>query len=583
MVYCALVFISERKNNMKKTEPIHTVYEMDNIYDGVVKQAQRYGDKSRYIYKVGKEERNITYNDMLDRVNYISSALDVLGMAGKNIVITGDSHPDYVTTYVSTVSTGGVIVPLDKDIQAEQYVNFIKLCESKAVFYTASLESKIESILPELDTVELFVPIDLLDKELPDDPRFKRFEDVYEIGKKAYEEGNRAAENYEVDMEKTCAILFTSGTTGTSKGVMLNQRNLVTATIDCCYIMAVSEKDLFLSVLPFHHAYEFVAAQFALPNTGASTVINDSVKNTLRNIQKYKPNALVLVPLYVETMHKKLWSEIEKKGKTKTVRNAFKISNALRKIGIDRRRQLFKEILDAFGGNLEFIVCGGASLRPELIQDFENLGIMICEGYGITECAPLISANPMTWRKYHSVGLKVPHMDVKIIKDSEDAETGEIAVKGPAVFQGYYKNEETTKEVFTEDGWFKTGDIGYMDSDNFIFITGRKKNVIILSNGKNVFPEELEEHLGVSEYIQEVCVIGRKDEESGEVKIWALVYPNMDKFEGVSNEEIEAKIKAEVDEVNKKMPVYKHIPNVEVRYTEFEKSTSRKILRYKLK
>lgn len=567
----------------KKTEPIHIVHEMDNLYDGVVKQAQRYGDKSRYIYKVGKEERNISYNDMLERVNYISTAIDVLGFAGETIVMSGDSHPDYVTTYISTVSVGGVIVPLDKDIQADQYAEFIKLSEASALFFTASLLNKIESLLPQLSQIKLFVVIDLLDNKLPEDDRFKTFEEVYEIGKQAYENGNHAAEDYEVDLEKTCAILFTSGTTGTSKGVMLNQRNIVSATIDCCYIMAVSEKDLFVSVLPFHHAYEFVAAQLALPNTGASTVINDSIKNTLRNFQKYKPNALVLVPLYVETMYKKIWSEIEKKGKTKTVKNAFKVSNALRKIGIDRRRTLFKEILDALGGNLEFIVCGGASLRPELIQDFENFGVMICEGYGITECAPLISANPMTWRKYHSVGLKVPHMEVRIDKVNEEDETGEITVRGPAVFSGYFKNPEATKEAFTEDGWFRTGDIGYMDEDNFIFITGRKKNVIILSNGKNVFPEELEEHLGNSEYIQEVCVIGRTDEESGEVKIWALVYPNMEKFEGQTNEEIEAKIKEEVDAVNKNLPVYKHIPNVEVRYTEFEKNTSRKILRYKLK
>lgn len=568
---------------MKKTEPIHVVHEMDNLYDGVVKQAERYGDKSRYIYKVGNEEKNVTFNDMLDRVNYISTALDVLGFKEKTIVMSGDSHPDYVTTYISTVSVGGVIVPLDKDIKEDQYADFINLAEAKAIFFTSSLLKKIVDLLPKFDNIEMFVVIDLLDKKMPDDPRFKTFEEVYEIGKKAYEEGNHAAENYPVDTEKTCAILFTSGTTGTSKGVMLNQRNLVNATLDCCYIMAVSEKDLFVSVLPFHHAYEFVAAQLALPNTGASTVINDSVKNTLRNFQKYKPNALVLVPLYVETMHKKIWAEIEKKGKTKTVKTAFKVSNALRKIGIDRRRELFKDILNGLGGNLEFIVCGGASLRPELIKDFESFGVMICEGYGITECAPLISANPMTWRKYHSVGLKVPHMDVRIDKANEEDETGEITVKGPAVFSGYYKNEEATKEAFTDDGWFRTGDIGYMDSDNFIFITGRKKNVIILSNGKNVFPEELEEHLGNSEYIQEVAVIGRKDDESGDVKIWALVYPNMDKFEGCSNEEIEAKIKSEVDEVNKLLPVYKHIPNVEIRYTEFEKNTSRKILRYKLK
>ena len=302
----------------------------------------------------------------------------------------------------------------------------------------------------------------------------------------------------------------------------------------------------------------------------------------MRNFAKYQPTALVLVPLYVETMHKRIWAEIAKKGKTKTVKTGIKISNALRKIGIDRRRTIFKDILDAFGGKLQYIVCGGAPLRSELINDFDAFGIKICEGYGITECSPLVAANPMHWRKHHSCGMRVPHMEVRIDKASPEDETGEIVTRGDAVMKGYYKNPEATAEAFTDDGWFKTGDIGYIDDDDFIFITGRKKNVIILSNGKNIFPEELEEYLGQSEYISECVVIGRKN-EAGETSIWAICYPNYDKFDGASKEEIEAKIREEVDNVNKKLPIFKHIPNVEIRETEFEKTTSRKIMRYKVK
>jgi len=568
--------------SMRNTEPKHVIYDMDSVYDGVVRQAQRYGDKVRYYYKENGEEKIVTYKQMLDHVNYISSGLDAMGYAKTTVVMTGEPHPDYVAVYDAVVSIGGVIVPLDKDITNDQFSGFVNVTESKVVFYMASLNSKIVDKLPEMNGVEKFVCIAAGDLQLPEDDRFMKFEDFFEYGKKAYESGNRAAEKHEVDLEALCAILYTSGTTGTSKGVMLNQRNLVTATIDSDYIMAVMESDVFVSVLPFHHAYEFVCAQFALPNTGATTAINDSIKNVLRNFQKYKPTALVLVPLFVETLHKRIWAEIEKKGKTKTVKNAIKISNALRKVGIDRRRVLFKDILAAFGGNLKLIVCGGAPLRADLLDDFDAFGIEICEGYGITECAPLISANPITWRKYHSVGLKVPHMDVKIEKENEEDETGEILAKGPAVFMGYYKNPEATKEAFTSDGWFRTGDIGYVDKDNFIFITGRKKNVIILSNGKNIFPEELEEYITASDLVSECVVVGRKN-DAGEISIWALVYPDYEKFEGKSKEEIEAAIKAEIDNVNKKLPVYKHIPNVEIRETEFEKNTTRKIIRYKIK
>ena len=569
---------------MKKTQPTHTVYSMDSLYDGVVKQAERYGDKERYIYKdkVTKTEAVVTYRDMLDHVNYISSGLTALGFTEPTCVVSGESHPDYAAAYIATVSAGGIIVPLDKDISAEQFAGFIKLCETKVVFYTSSIHHKVVEVKDELPDVKYFICFDYAGDDFPQDEKFMRFADFFEIGKKAYEDGDRTAENHEVDLDKTCAILFTSGTTGTSKGVMLSQRNLVTATLDSCAIMGCAKEDRYVSVLPFHHAYEFTCAQLALPNTGATTVINDSIKNTMRNFAKYQPTALVLVPLYVETMYKRIWAEIAKKGKTKTVRTAIKISNALRKIGIDRRRKLFKDILDAFGGRLQYIVCGGAPLRSELIDDFDAFGIKICEGYGITECSPLVAANPMHWRKHHSCGMRVPHMEVRIDKASPEDETGEIVTRGDAVMKGYYKNPEATAEAFTEDGWFKTGDIGYIDDDDFIFITGRKKNVIILSNGKNIFPEELEEYLGQSEYIAECVVIGRKN-EAGETAIWAICYPNYEKFEGATKEEIEAKIREEVDNVNKKLPIFKHIPNVEIRETEFEKTTSRKIMRYKVK
>ena len=564
---------------MKKSQPTHKVHEFETFYEGVVKQAERYGDKDRYVYKRKKQEFHFTFNDMLAHVNYIGSAMNALGVAGKFAGVTGDTHPDYVATYIATTSCGGVIVPLDKEISAEQFTKFVNLCELQLLVYTESMHKKLLPLYDQMPTVKYIVCIDF-NGEKPEDPRFMTFEEFLALGKKAYDEGDRTAANHVVDRDAVCTILFTSGTTGTSKGVMLSQKNLTTSAYDCCAIIDANAEDTLVSVLPIHHAYEFTICQLAAPNIGISIFINDSIKNTLRNFASFKPTGLILVPLYVETMQKKIWAEIEKKGKTKLVKTMIPIA---RKLPRSIRRKIFKDIIDAFGGNLKFIVCGGAPLRTELIQEFDAFGIKICEGYGITECSPLISCNPFNKRKPHSAGLVVNHMEARIDKESPEDETGEITVHGDAVMCGYYKNPEATAAVMTEDGWFKTGDIGYMDKEDYIYITGRKKNVIIASNGKNVFPEELEEHLGVSELINEIVVVGRKGEEPGEVVITALVYPDYDKFEGKSKEEIQAAIEAEVDTVNKKLPTFKHIKCVEIRETEFEKNTSRKIMRYKIK
>ncbi len=376
---------------MKKGLPTHLVYQFDNLYDGVVKQAARYGDKDRYVYKVKKEERHFTYNDMLDHVNWLASAINKFGIREKFAGVTGETHPYYVATYLSVVSSGGVIVPLDKEISAEQFVGFVNLCELELLVYTNAMHKKIVGLYDQMPTVKYIVCIDF-NGEAPEDSRFMTYDDFLAAGKEAYEQGDRTAEQTVQDRDKLCTILFTSGTTGTSKGVMLCQRNLVTAALDSVDIIDVDGRETLVSVLPVHHAYEFTISQLAVPNIGCTSFINDSIKNTLRNFASFKPSILVLVPLYLETMQKKIWSEIEKKGKTKLVKRMIPIAG---KLPYSIRRKIFKDIIGAFGGNLRLIVCGGAPLRPELIQEFDAFGIKVCEGYGITECAPLISCNPI--------------------------------------------------------------------------------------------------------------------------------------------------------------------------------------------
>jgi len=310
---------------------------------------------------------------------------------------------------------------------------------------------------------------------------------------------------------------------------------------------------------------------------------NESLKMVMRNFQFYKPDKLVLVPLFVDNIVKKIWDEVEKKGKTKTVKNAIKMSNGLRKVGIDMRRKLFKDILNAFGGKVNAIICGGAPLNPEHVRTMDAFGVRIWQGYGITECAPLVSVIPedMCMKKIGSVGYPVFQDTVKIGEKDENG-NGEILVKGDNVMIGYLDNEEATREVFTDDGFFKTGDVGYIDDDGYIYITGRKKNIIILSNGKNIYPEEIEEYLLKIEAVKECAVVGRKG-ANGEDNITALVFPDFEKFEGKAFREVEAKIKEEIDKVNKNLPIFKQITEVEVREAEFEKTTTKKIMRHKLK
>ena len=558
---------------------------ISDLRDLVRSGAEVFGDNTLYYYIEDHERKEASHNDIWRDMNRLGQALLKLGYCGKHIALMGEVHPAYTTTYLAVVNGNGVIVPLDKDIAPDEINNFFTFTESEALFYTAGMNKHIAEIAKNAPEIRLFVAIQPDDTPFPDD-RFMRYDDLLAIGDAEFAAGHEEYKSIVLDMEKMCAIICTSGTTGTSKGVMLSQRNLTAAVNSSCQSMAYDEKNTFISVLPAHHTYEMTCGNLALMNVGSSVLVNDSLKHVMKNIGDFKPNALMMVPLFLETMHKKVWSEIRKQGMEKKVRAAMKINAGLLDVGIDVREKLFGKITAAFGGNLRSVVCGGAPISPEIIKDFYHFGITVLEGYGITECSPLVAVNRPGKVKFHSVGTPVLYCEVKI-DYTPGLETGEILVKGDNVMLGYYKNPEATAEAFTEDGWFRTGDIGYMDKKGYIFITGRKKNVIILSNGKNVFPEELEEHLSHNPDILESVVLGRKKEngEDNELVITAIVVPNRDSenLKDKSDEEIEEILRADVTAVNKKLPSFKHMTAVEVRFEEFEKTTSRKIKRYKVK
>ena len=561
--------------------------EIKDLRDMVQTSAAFFGDKDLYVYKEDKQEVHFSYNQLRDEVERFGTALNVLGIDEGRVAVIGETSAKVTVTYLGTVNAGGVIVPLDRELTEDQIPEFIERAECDMVVYSASFNGIITKMAAKMPHVKYYIPMkgeDEVDHSLPSAPVVMQFDEILKLGEQALNEHNNSYYLHKIDLDKMCAIIFTSGTTGTSKGVMLSMRNLVAAADASCKGVPYDSKTRLVSVLPQHHTYEMTCSHLAVINLGASEFINDSLKYTMRNFQNYKPTALVLVPLFVETVYKKIWDNIRKKGMEKKVRGLMKISDTLLKMGIDLRGVFFKEIQAALGGEVKSMICGGAPISPQILKDFYSFGIVIFEGYGITECAPLVAVNPNGAARFGSAGKPVHDEKVRIDKDPAE-DFGEIVVKGPNVMLGYYKDEAATKAAFTHDmknfdnnGWFRTGDIGYIDNDGYIFITGRKKNVIILSNGKNVFPEELEEHLSHDPRIAESVIIGR--EQNGETIITALVHPDYEKFEGKSDDEIAAEIKEAVNDVNRTLPSFKHMTAVEVMKDEFEKTTSKKIKRY---
>ena len=565
------------KKNARDTEKMPYVKDLKELLAATV---AAWGDKPFYHYKENGEVKVLTRRQLSACVDELGTAFSTFGIMGNNIAVIGEANPYYMAGYFAAANGGGAAVPLDKELDDEAISGFASIAQVKAILYTPSFNKRMPALSELMPEVQYFIPISPVAEFMPNE-RFMSLESVREIGRAALAKGDRSFVDFKVDPEKMASLIFTSGTTGTSKGVMLSHKNLATSTNACIDVVRFDDSSTFVSVLPMNHSYEVTTEHLALNMLGASTYLNDSIKNALRNFQSFRPDSLILVPLFAETIHKRIWKEIRQKNIEKKVRFAMKLSGTLGKLGIDIRAKLFKDIHKALGGRVNNIICGGAALSPEITRDFNAWGIVVQEGYGITECSPLVAVNRYAKIKPGSVGPAVPGCEVKIDVSSGET-TGEILVRGDNVMMGYYNNPEATAEVMTEDGWFRTGDLGYIDNEGYIFITGRKKNLIILSNGKNIFPEELEEHLSHEEIVCESVVIGRENLE-GNIAITAVIYPNPELTEGLSAEEIEAKVKEAVQNTNKRLPTFKHIQSFEVRDTEFEKTTTKKIKRFLVK
>ena len=568
------VKIHRRPKTERKYERVAHALDLLRVID-------KHGDKIAFSYFGPKRKLlEMTYAEFGALIKNIAAGLTEQGYAKKRIALVGETSVEWLATYLAVLAIGGVAIPMDKELEISVIEDFLKSVDADAVLYSESFNGKFENAMENHASLSLFLPIAPDEKELAG-KGVVAFSTLVEKGIVAVRKGYTypPVEN----REAMCEMLFTSGTTGTSKIVMLSQKNIFSVVSSAAETVDFSPEDTVVSLLPVHHTYE-LACLLAEMDYGIHICINDSLTHVLKNFKIFKPTGLVLVPLYVYTFYKRIWSEAKKSGRDKKLKLGLGVSRAMNTVGIDKRRDIFAEVLNSFGGRLCKIICGGAALNPRMIEFFNNLGISIYEGFGITECSPLVFVSPYYAQKYGSVGPAVPCCQARI--DGEDRNDkgyleGEIQVKGDNVMLGYYKNPEANELAFTEDGWFRTGDVGYMDADGYFYITGRMKSVIVLENGKNVFPEEIEEYLGNIDEIAECAVIGRQSGET--VTLVALIYPDYTKYpEGKPDKEIEQDIEAKILAMNKNLPTYKQVKKTELRNTPFEKTTSRKIKRHLL-
>lgn len=553
-----------------------------SLYHNVELASQKYGDHPLFAFERHRNDYEISYNEFYEYTNAMTRAFIHFGLAGKRVAIIGENCPEWIVTYLAAITSGGVAIPIDVALSKEQLVEFVKMAEADVLAYSTTWASFIEENADNFNGITNFIKLNDYSFDF-------KTEQIYELEKfstvsKLAHTGNAITDIKipKQDSERMSVMLFTSGTTGTSKIVMLSQKNICTVINSARVpLEKIDENDVLLSVLPVHHTYELTAGIFCAMDHGCKICINDSIKHVSKNLKKYKPTTMAVVPLYVEVFYNNIMKNVRKQGIEKTFNFALKASTAAKKVNIDLSKKLFGKVMEAFGGRLCKLVCGGAALRPELVSTFRAIGIEIVQGYGITECAPLVSVIPFGVYNPKSCGKIVESMQVFIDKENPSDEFGEIVVKGPNVMLGYYKNEQATKEVLSETGWFYTGDYGYVDKKGYLYITGRKKNIIVLQDGKNVFPEEIEEYIGAIPHVKECVVVGRQ--KDNDLAITALVYPDFEYTYSIglkSKEEVYNAIREQINNMNRKLVGYKRIMALEFMEEEFEKTPSKKIKRF---
>ena len=540
-----------------------------------------YGDRPAYIFKTEEKGkfRIITHKEFRENINALGTTLIQMGLKDKRIAVISENRYEWELSYLAVAAGVGVIVPLDKALPDNELESLILRSQVEAIIYSSKYDAIMNTLREKKNTnLKYFISMDLEENT----QGIYAEKALVEKGKKLLADGNKAYIDAKIDAEKMGIMLFTSGTTAMSKAVMLSHKNLVTNVMDIIQRFDLTDEDRFLSFLPLHHVFECTVGFLYPISIGGSIAFCEGVKHMAENIKEFEITAMISVPAVFDIIYRKVMKTIEKKGKLANLEKGKKVSQFLLKMKIDLRKQLFKEVHESLGPKLKLVVTGGAALDPETEKGFNDLGFDVEQGYGLTETAPVIAAETPKCRRLGSIGKKFPSVEVKIDEPDEEG-IGELMAKGPSVMLGYYENEEATKSTLESDGWFHTGDLARIDKDGFIYISGRKKSVIVLNNGKNVFPEEIETLLNKVEGIKETFVFEKK-EDDGDVKVCVEIVYDKELIKELYHIEGEEKIKEflwdKVKEVNKLMPKYKYVREMVITEEPLIKTTTLKIKRH---
>ena len=553
--------------------------EFKDIKEIIYNSAYKFNEKTAFVikHKQGKEinYENISYRRLLEDINRLGTAFFDMGLKGKRIAIIGKNRYEWVLAHLANLLGGMVSVPLDKDLQIDELENSLIRSKVDAIVFDEKLLERIEIIKEKNNTnIKEFICMSELEG-------YKNVRGLEEKGKELIQKGNKEYIDFEIDENIMNILLFTSGTTSKSKAVMLSQRNVASNVYALQCVEDIRDTDTNIAFLPFHHIFGSTCLLLMIA-CGVKTVFPDGLRYIKENLKEYKVTVFVGVPVLTEAMYKAIMKEVEKQGKTKLIETATKISNFLLKLHIDIRRKLFKQVLEALGGELRLVISGGAPSDPVSLKGFNSLGVTTLQGYGLSETAPVIAAETYKVRRTGSVGIPMINDEIEVVNKDEDG-IGEIRVKGPNVMLGYYEMPELTNEVL-KDGWFYTGDLGYFDKDGVLFLTGRSKNMIVLKNGKKVFPEEAEMIINRLDLVSESMVYGMpcKDDENDVKLSVKVVYDKEtieEKYKDKTREELDKILWEQIKEINTTFPRYKHIQNLITTDEELIKTTTKKVKR----
>lgn len=559
---------------MKRDEYFFTYPDFNNVREIILNSINKYPNNTAFILKdKDKNLYNVSYKEFYEEIKNFSTSLFNLGLANKRIAIVGNNSYLWALSYITILMSNMIAVPLDKGLEIGELEESLIRSKADAIIFDDKHSDIIKQIKESNKTnLKVFIS-DSSDKE------FSNIEELKKEGEKLILAGSKVFENTEVESDRMSVLLFTSGTTSKSKAVMLSQRNIASDMVSMRVVEDFRETDVNLAFLPFHHTFGSGALIMIL-SAGGANAFPDGLRYVAQNLKEYKVTFFIGVPLLIEAIYKKVQKGIEEQGKTKLINVARKVTNGLDKIGLHVKRKVFKQIIDNLGGELRFIISGAASLDEEVDRFFNEIGIKTLQGYGLTETSPTLSAENCKYKRYGSVGLPMKDVEIEVVNKDEKG-IGEIRAKGPNVMLGYYENEEATNEVL-KDGWFYTGDYGYIDKDGFIFITGRKKNMIVLKNGKKIFPEEVEELINKIDLVKESMVFGmpKGDDVVVSVKVQYDEEIAKEKYANKTFEELEKIVWDKIKEMNKTLPTYKYIKNMLMTKDDFIKTTTAKIKRF---